>query len=95
MGCRRSVAAILLTGGIRMKAFMILWTIIGFLLGIGFSLEDNCHWSTVFWRGCVAALVTAVLARWWGQIWLDSLREAIRQRRYKQAVASPKIKPKT
>lgn len=64
---------------------MILWTIVGFLIGIGFSLEDNCPWSTAFWRGCIAALATAVIARWWGDVWLDGLRDSIRQRQLQKA----------
>lgn len=76
-----------------MKSFMILWAIIGFLIGTGFSLADNCQWSTAFWRGCVAALITAILARWWGNVWLDGLRESIRQRQYKRTVSVTKPKP--
>jgi hypothetical protein len=76
-----------------MKSFMILWAIIAFLLGVGLSLENNCQWSTAFWRGCAAALVAAFLGRWWGNVWLDSLRDSIKQRRYKQAI--PVTKPKT
>jgi hypothetical protein len=72
---------------------MILWAIIGFLIGTGFSLADNCQSSTAFWRGCVAALVTAILARWWGNVWLDGLRESIRQRQYKRTVSVTKPKP--
>ncbi len=78
-----------------MKSFMILWSIAGFLTGIGCSVAGNCPWSTAFWRGCVAALVTAVLARWWGQIWLDSLRDSIRQRQYRRTAPIIKSKPTT
>jgi hypothetical protein len=76
-----------------MKAFMILWAIIGFLIGVGFSLTDNCQWSTAFWRGCVAALAAAVLARWWSGVWLEGLRDSIRQRQYKRTI--PVAKPRT
>ena len=76
-----------------MKSFMILWAIIGLLLGVGLSLRDGCEWSTAFWRGCAAALVTAVLARWWGQVWLDGLRDSIRQRQYRRTISATKPKP--
>jgi len=74
---------------------MILWAIIGFLIGIGCSLEDACQWSTAFWRGCIAALAAAILARWWGHVWLDGLRDSIRQRQYKRTVPISKPKPNT
>jgi hypothetical protein len=76
-----------------MKSFMILSAIVGLLIGIGFSLEEGCSWSTAFWRGCVAALVAALLARWWTGVWLEGLRDSIRQRQYKRSVPAPKIKP--
>ncbi len=69
-----------------MKSFMIFWAIVGFLIGNGFSLAGDCTWPTAFWRGCASALVTAVLARWWGQVWLEGLRDAIKQRQYKRTV---------
>jgi hypothetical protein len=81
-----------------MKSFMILWAIIAFLIGIGFSLENGCSWPTAFWRGCAAALVTALLARWWGNVWLDGLRDSIRQRQFKRTMpvaAKPKPANKT
>jgi hypothetical protein len=76
-----------------MKSFVILWAIIGFLIGIGFSLTDNCQWSTAFWRGCVAALAAAVLARWCSGVWIEGLRDSVRQRQYKRTI--PVVKPKT
>jgi hypothetical protein len=76
-----------------MKSFMILWAIVGFFIGIGFSLAGDCPWSTAFWRGCVAALGAAILARWWGNVWLDGLRDAIKQRQYRRP--APAVKPKT
>lgn len=76
-----------------MKSFMIFGAIVGFLMGIGFSLAGECSWATAFWRGCVVALVAGVLARWWGRVWLESLRDAIKQRQYRRA-AIPAVKPK-
>jgi heme O synthase-like polyprenyltransferase len=76
-----------------MKSFIILWAIVGFLIGIGSSLAENCSWSTAFWRACAGALIVALLARWWTNIWLDSLRDAIRQRQYKRPLPISKPKP--
>jgi hypothetical protein len=72
---------------------MILWAIIGLLIGIGFSLEEGCQWPTAFWRGCAAALFAAILARWWTHVWLEGLRDSIRQRQYKRTVPATKPKP--
>lgn len=60
-----------------MKALMILGAIVGFLIGVGLGLATGCSWSTTLWRACAAALGTAVLTRWWGGIWLSSLKDAL------------------
>jgi Na+-driven multidrug efflux pump len=72
---------------------MILGAILGFLVGAGFSLAQQCAWSTAFWRACVASVVVALLTRWWSRIWLQSLGESIRQRR--QASSNPPTKIKS
>ena len=87
------MAAILLNDTLRMKSFMILWAMVGFLIGTGCSLADDCTWSTAFWRGCIAALITAVLARWWGNVWLEGLRDSIKQRQFRRAIPVAKPKP--
>lgn len=76
-----------------MKSFVIFWAIIGFLIGIGGGLTGDCPWSTAFWRACVAALITAVLARWCSNVWLEGLRDSIRERQYRRSM--PAAKPKT
>lgn len=75
-----------------MKSHVILGSIAGFLVGAGFSLAENCSSSVALGRACIAALVIAVLTRWWSRIWLESLGDAIRQRRH--AAANPPAKPK-
>jgi hypothetical protein len=76
-----------------MKSYIILGSIIGFLIGAGFSLADGCSWSTALWRACAGALVMAILTRWWSRVWLQSLREAVKQRRAAPANPSAKTKP--
>jgi hypothetical protein len=71
---------------------MILCAIVGLVIGIGFSLAGNCTWPTAFWRGCVCALAAALLARWWSGVWLDSLRDAVRQAQYRRSASVPKTK---
>lgn len=60
---------------------MILGAIIGFLIGMGFGLAGHGPWPGALWHACVAALVAAVLTRWWSRVWLNSLREAMQDRR--------------
>jgi Na+-driven multidrug efflux pump len=71
---------------------MIFGAIVGFLIGAGFSLADDCAWPTALWRACVAALVFGILTRWWSRVWLQSFYDAVNQRRY--ARANPPAKPK-
>lgn len=78
-----------------MKSHIILGSIAGFLVGAGFSLADNCAWSVALGRACVSALVVAFLTRWCSRIWLESLGDAIRQRRQAAANPPPKAKPAT
>jgi hypothetical protein len=76
-----------------MKSFMILGSVIGFLIGAGFSLAGECPFSTALWRACLSALVAAVLARWWSSIWYDGLQNAIENRRNAARVVKSEVKP--
>ncbi len=40
---------------------MIFGAIVGFIIGGGFSVADDCSWSTALWRACMAALVLATV----------------------------------
>ena len=60
-----------------MKAIMILGAIVGFIIGSGFGLAGSSPWPAALWRACAAALVAAILARWWGRVWLNNLRDAL------------------
>lgn len=72
---------------------MILGAIIGFLIGAGMSLSDQCSWPTALWRGCAAAMAVAILARWWSGIWLHNLRVAVKERRQASVSIPAKTKP--
>jgi hypothetical protein len=76
-----------------MKPLMILGSLVGFLIGAGFSLAGNCPWPTVLWRAGVAALVAGMLARWWGRIWVEGLHSAIEQRRRPRPTVNSEAKP--
>ncbi len=76
-----------------MKAFMILGALVGFLLGVGLGLLNGTSWPAILWRGGAAALVMALLARWWSRVWFESLRDAAEQRRRTPAPQPAKLKP--
>lgn len=77
-----------------MKPLMILGSLVGFVIGSGFSLAGNCPWPIVLWRACVGALLAGVLARWWGRIWLEGLQSAIENRRRPRLTLNPETKNK-
>jgi hypothetical protein len=64
-----------------MKALMILGALVGFLIGSSSGLAGLSSWSTALWRACAAALVAALLTRWWTNVWIQGLRESLNQRR--------------
>jgi len=75
-----------------MKSFMILGSVIGFLIGAGGSLAGGCDWSTALGRACLAALVAAILARWWSNAWVAGLHDAIEKRRHARTTSSAETK---
>jgi hypothetical protein len=78
-----------------MKSFMILGAIVGFLIGAGFSLLQNCPWSTALWRACIGALAAGILVRWWSLIWLQGLQAAVEHRRHARPSTPSPVKNKT
>ena len=71
---------------------MILGAIVGFLIGAGFGLAGGSPWPTVLWHAGAAALVAAVLARWWSRVWLTNLNDALHNHRPSRASASADTK---
>ena len=76
-----------------MKPLMILGSLVGFVIGAGFSLAGNCPWPTVLWRACVGSLLGGILARAWGRIWLEGLQNAIEERRHARPKTQVEVKP--
>lgn len=59
---------------------MILGGLIGFSIGISFGVAQGSAWPAVVWRASVAAFLAGVILRWWGQVWVKSLRQANQER---------------
>jgi hypothetical protein len=63
-----------------MKLLMILGALIGFLTGAGFGLAGRSSGPAIFWHASAAALVSSLLMRWWGRIWMRSWKAALQAR---------------
>jgi hypothetical protein len=63
-----------------MRAWMILGGFMGFLIGILFGLAQGSAWPSVIWKASVATLLAGLLMRWWGRVWINSIRDSHRQR---------------
>jgi hypothetical protein len=59
-----------------MKKLMMLGAVIGFSSGALFSLSQGAHWPDVLWRASIVCFASSFLFRWWGRMWLRSLRQA-------------------
>jgi hypothetical protein len=58
-----------------MKQLMILGGMLGFLIGVGFGWINRSPWPDIIWRSLLVTYLSALLMRWWGQIWIRGLRE--------------------
>ncbi len=77
-----------------MKALMILGSMVGFLIGTGFGLAGRSPWPDALWRACAAAVVAALLTRWWGRIWMQGLKEALEEKSKAVGASGPQTDAK-
>jgi hypothetical protein len=70
------------------KALMILGSVVGFVIGAAFGIASNSPWPSALWRACAAALVAAVLTRWWGRVLLSGLSDSLHQRHMRRPPAA-------
>jgi hypothetical protein len=63
-----------------MKKLLMAGGLVGFLIGLVLGLLQQSTWPSIFWRSSVAALAAGLLIRWWGRVWVRSLREAYSER---------------
>jgi hypothetical protein len=76
-----------------MKALMIFGSLVGFLVAVGCGMANGSSWPNILWHACAAALVTALLTRWWGRVWFTGLRDALEQRRHANRIPATETKP--
>jgi len=67
-----------------MKSLLLVGGLMGWGLGMGFSYLKGTAWPACFWHGCVAAYLSALLMRWWGNVWRKSLEQSIQEREQAQ-----------
>jgi hypothetical protein len=72
-----------------MKKLMILGAMIGFASGLVLGAVNRAPWPDVIWRACVACFVASFLFRWWGRMWLHSLRTAQIERQAAELKQAP------
>lgn len=89
------MADLLLNDAQVMKALMILGSVVGFLVAVGCGMANGGSWPNILWHAGAAALVTAMLTRWWGRVWFSGLHDAIEQRRHASRNSIPETKSAT
>jgi hypothetical protein len=63
-----------------MKSLLLLGGLLGFSIGLLFSWAEESPWPACLWHACLAAYLTAILMRWWGDAWRRGLTEAHQER---------------
>jgi len=72
---------------------MIFGSVVGFSIAVGCGMAKGNSWPIILWHASAAALVAAVLTRWWSHVWFTGLRDAIEQRRHVRRTPAPETKP--
>ncbi len=65
----------------QIKTLMLLGALTGFGIGIGFGLARQGDSKWVFLKACIAAYIAALMMRWWGRIWIRSIKEMHQEKR--------------
>lgn len=60
-----------------MKKMMIMGGMLGFVIGAVTGLVKEVSWPALFLRSCVTALISGLLFRWWGRVWLSGLKDSL------------------
>jgi hypothetical protein len=62
-----------------MKKLMMFGAMIGFVIGISFGWVREGNWAAILLKASISALAAGLLLRWWGKVWVHSLRESLEQ----------------
>ena len=65
---------------LNMKLLLLVGGLLGFSIGLIFSWDEESPGPACLWHACLAAYLTAILMRWWGNAWRKSLEAATRER---------------
>lgn len=60
-----------------MKKMMIMGGMAGFGIGVITGYLKEVSLPEIFLRACVCTLLSGLLFRWWGRMWLDGLRDSL------------------
>lgn len=72
-----------------MKKMMIMGGLMGFGIGVVTGYVKEVTWPALFLRACVASLISGLLFRWWGRVWISGLKESLAQAAAKPKNAGP------
>jgi hypothetical protein len=79
-----------------MKLLLLIGGLLGFLIGFIFSWAESSSWPSCLWHACLAAYVTGLLMRWWGNAWMRHLQQSLQDQQSlamaAQAAANSKAK---
>lgn len=76
-----------------MKTLLLAGGILGLALGAGVSALQGSSIPVCFWHGCLAAYITALLARWWGRTWRANLQQTLLEKEKAEEAAPPPAPP--
>jgi hypothetical protein len=75
-----------------MKLLLLIGGLLGFGIGLVFSWAQESPWPASLWRACLAAYLTSMLLRWWGNSWRKNLEAALRERQgYSSPLKAPSL----
>jgi hypothetical protein len=74
-----------------MKLLLVIGGLLGFLIGYLFSWAEQSSGPACLWHACLAAYLTAVMVRWWGDAWRKGLIESMRERQNSPAVSAGQL----
>jgi hypothetical protein len=63
-----------------MKSLLLVGGLLGWGIGMGFSLLHGNSWPVCLWHGGLTAYLTALLTRWWGRAWRKNLEQSVQER---------------